>query len=137
LVSNLLVAVQQGACQTGAHPTSVWFSSTRAQRTRARELCEVCPLLDSCREFALHELVLEPKVHVVVAGLREQDIIDLRKERGITPPRALPPPSQAKPYLLGIADKDAVIRKTTLARSHNKGGHRLEPRDDCPRCTAQ
>jgi hypothetical protein len=103
------------------------------------QVCNACPILESCRTWALTDLVLDAYTKTVVGGMREYEIAAERKRLGITPPHA-PAVSTVKPHLLAVtssADKDAAIRRMQVVRAHNLGHHETRPAAGCPRCVKE
>src|SRR5680860_343959 len=122
----------QGLCQSGYAPASLWTSDKPGRRERAQQICRWCPLLDECRDRALHTFVLDPRTLVVVGGLTEKQLRVERKRLHLPAPRAPGPPPKAR--LISVTDVDWRVRRTQLAIAHRRGAGHRDPVDGCPRC---
>lgn len=115
-----------GACATH-EDKDLWFAygSEWERKAEAVRICNSCPLLAPCREWAVREWPLyggrrtEP-VYVVVGGLTEKDIRRLR--RGLEPLGVRPPGRPRGPE----------SRATSAAPCAN--GHENPERDRQGRC---
>lgn len=65
---------QRAACR-GA-PTSLWFPDRGQTAKEARAICATCPVLESCRNWALIE---SGDGHGVLGGLSESDRVEYRR----------------------------------------------------------
>lgn len=126
---------QRGLCQTGYAPPALWVSEKDKRRIRAAQICRSCPILDSCREQALKYFVFDGRTHVVVGGLTEREIRDLRRERGISAPRARSGgPLPVKILAINSLSKHDQGVAQKIRRAHRLGLHDKTPIAHCELC---
>jgi hypothetical protein len=64
VVPSLPDSLRHGLCATGGHPPDLWVSDRPADREQAVAICQRCPVLSSCRSWALSMRPVDDQVGV-------------------------------------------------------------------------
>lgn len=69
-----------GLCASGRYDPDLWTPGTPAQRAEAIRICQRCPVMQPCRDWAVANL-MTPDKSIVIGGLSSNARVTLRRQR--------------------------------------------------------